>query len=73
MLIATARAPQPGNEKGRPARRPISVFSNSTTANSAAVLRLQCLERAGILGMRASLIAQLAWGDGCNDRAGGVQ
>jgi hypothetical protein len=63
METATVRAPQPGKQKGRPvAGRPltIQVISNNT-GDTAQALRVQRLKLLGIIGQRASLLADLAW------------
>lgn len=62
MAFATALAQTPEKRRGATTRPLAHYLSNSDTGHSAAVLRLQCLQRAGILGSRAELIAQLAWG-----------
>jgi hypothetical protein len=63
MATATARAPKPCNEKGRPvAGRPfIQLFCGEELANTAA-LRFQRLRLLGIIGHRANIVAELAWG-----------
>lgn len=64
MMTATARAPQPGNAKGRPVRaeRPSTNFvSNDSSLNTIDTLRAQRLRLLGIIGQRAQLIANLAW------------
>lgn len=66
MASATARAPQPRNEKGRLAGRPnskLNIRSNSDTSDSAITLRLQRLMRLGASGHSAYLIAALVWGE----------
>jgi len=68
MPHATARAPQPDKQKGRPvAGRPLTkLVINGNTADSTTHLRLQLLAaRYGIGGGYAATLAALAWG-GCN-------
>lgn len=63
MVAASARAPQPNKRKGRTATvQPLQNSHNiSTTADSKAALRLQRLSVIGVVGLRANLIAGLAW------------
>lgn len=64
MSAATARAPQPGNEKGRLAGRPlITLITNGNIEDTKDALRLQRLHRVGIVGSKANLIASLAWNE----------
>ena len=65
MATATVGAPKPCKQKGRPvAGRPLTNFINSNNiADSTEALRLQRLRLVGILGLRAKLIADLAWGE----------
>lgn len=64
MATATARAPKPGNAKGRTVRaaRPLTNYvSNDNAANTIDALRAQRLRLLGIIGQRAQLIAAMAW------------
>ena len=69
MGTATARAPQPGNAKGRTvsAARPLTnLVSNDTATDTTRALRLQRLRLLGIIGQRAQTIAGIAWGEVAN-------
>ena len=69
MPSATARAPQPGKQKGRAvaAARPLRNLNRNVASNndgrsdSILTLRLQRLRLLGIIGKRADLLASLAW------------
>ena len=65
MSAVTARAPQPGNAKGRPVGgRPLIIHINTgNDDNSSEALRLQRLRLLGIIGVRANIIAGIAWGE----------
>lgn len=64
MPATSARAPQPNKRKGRTATvQPLQNFQRiSATADSIAVLRRQHLAGLGMSDLRASLVADLAWG-----------
>jgi hypothetical protein len=67
METATARAPQPGNEKGRPvAGRPFgSLINYGNPTDNPARLRLQHLiGRLGVPESRARLLASQIWEGG---------
>ena len=65
MLTAAAGCVTPKTRKGRTATvRPLTnMLINSKAKDSTEALRLQRLRLVGIVGMRAELLAQLAWGD----------
>jgi hypothetical protein len=63
MKSATARAPQPGNEEGRPGTgRPSEFVSNDFNKDSVTALRLQHLKRrTGMTKGRANLFSGMIW------------
>jgi hypothetical protein len=67
-MLRAARAVAPKTRKGRTvaAVQPSTdlVISSNVGEDSSNLLRLQFLRsRAGLIGARASLVAQLAWGE----------
>lgn len=65
-MLITARAVAQDTRKGRttPAVRPLSkMLISSANDNNTEALRIQRLRLLGIIGHRASLVANLAWGD----------
>jgi hypothetical protein len=64
MATATVRVSKPAKQKGRPvAGRPLTNFINSNDNSSSTTdLRIQRLRLLGIIGARAQLLAEMAWG-----------
>lgn len=65
MPSISARAPQPNKRKGRAvaaARPDLSIQNISAVSDTTTALRLQRLALLGLSDLRASLVAELAWG-----------
>jgi hypothetical protein len=64
-MATAARASGPKTRKAGTATVPTPAifFSSNDTSDTASAIRLQRLLPLGIIGFRADLIAQLAWGE----------
>jgi hypothetical protein len=65
MFTAAAGTVAPKTRKGRTAtvRPSTKLLISSVTDDSTEALRLQRLRLAGIIGMRAQVLASLVWGE----------
>lgn len=63
MFAARASGPETRKDRTAPTVQPSTILINSNSASdSVTTLRLQRLFGFGVIGIRAGLIAHLAWG-----------
>lgn len=64
-MFNTAGSVTPKTRKGRTAtvQPSTNLLNNGTNRNSTEALRVQRLRLFGVIGARAELLAQLAWGE----------